>query len=941
MYEQAQNLNQVLLGAMDAYTGRTCFQIRRGRRYQEVSYRRFQALLFRLTNFFRQQGISRVALATDNCLEWMVAYVACMLAGGSVVPLRTSLAPGTLQFILKESGARLVVLQDPAHLEAIAASLRAEADERLPDLKGTLVVGGEGNLPPEATPMDAVLAKDMTPSPKELETIRSHAASVASQSLASIVYVVGQAGRPKGVVFDHARSLAAMRHMAEWFTFDEDDLAFTVRPWSEVPNLIASLHYFLSGVPNVVAPRDEPVGESLQQTTPTVMLATPHSYKRIYDEVMDKVSRMPESSQEVFRWALAKGEEYRAAGASVSPQLRQEYARADMTFFSQLRGQIGGRLRRLYATGASLPQEVADFFGAIGLPMLNVYSLIETGGFPAVSQSDARRAGSCGGVAPGFQIRIADDGEILVRGEPVMREYWRRPEETAQAFDQEGWLYSGDLGRFDADGYLHITGRKQHLMVLSTGYKITPAAIEAALNASPYVARAFVFGEAKPYVAALLLPDEAALAGHFEGEPVPPLDSPQIKGLFDRLIEGVNYRLDRWEQVKAYRLLERPGDGWEPAAAGRAEVAERYAGLIAAMYPVGVQMGGEAVTQVQIEPERLRELLEKESILDAWMADAGIEFLFELARDKGIDAPSMVNICDAAATIAQMESEEKPLSTALIVGDPARIARVLPASQIQLLHHDHIRRMRKVLITMAKIVDGLVLGYVVDKYGYVRGVHKLEVDLGQPASFLLGPQFRHHAAISRECDAVIFFVPSGGGQVRVFANGELVGRYANGDWSPDNVARVDRVVTELAEAKGYDLDLVRRVLRCAFFMSEENLGAIFLLGEANAIMARSDASEISPFAAFASADMANLSDRELINFAKQDGATVIDVQGLFRGCMVLLRPRADTQAEIGPGKGARHSSAAKMSAEASCLAITVSQDGPVTVYEDGRRVLSL
>jgi DNA integrity scanning protein DisA with diadenylate cyclase activity len=256
------------------------------------------------------------------------------------------------------------------------------------------------------------------------------------------------------------------------------------------------------------------------------------------------------------------------------------------------------------------------------------------------------------------------------------------------------------------------------------------------------------------------------------------------------------------------------------------------------------------------------------------------------------------------------------------------------------LHSDHIRRMRNILLTMAKIVDGVVLGFAIDKYGYVRGVHRLGEPPNEGSTFL-GPQFRHHAAISRQCDAVVFFVPTGGRQVRVFANGQLVGRYANGDWSPDSMLRVDKIVARLAEEKSYDLDLVRRVLRCAFKMSERNLGAIFIVGNADDILEHSDDSEISHFASIVSADMEELSDKELINFAKQDGATVIDVEGQFRGCMVLLRPDAETRAEIGPGKGARHSSAAKMSAEAECLAITVSHDGPITIYDSGRRVLSL
>jgi DNA integrity scanning protein DisA with diadenylate cyclase activity len=185
-------------------------------------------------------------------------------------------------------------------------------------------------------------------------------------------------------------------------------------------------------------------------------------------------------------------------------------------------------------------------------------------------------------------------------------------------------------------------------------------------------------------------------------------------------------------------------------------------------------------------------------------------------------------------------------------------------------------------------------------------------------------------------------VPAGGRQVRVFADGQLVGRYSNGNWSSESIPLIDEAVARLAEQKQYDLTLIRRVFRCAFRMSEENQGAIFLLGDANIILERSDPPAISTFAMIINAEVERLTDRELINFAKQDGATIIDIkQGKFRGCMVLLRPRADTQAEIGLGKGARHSSASKMSAEAECLAITVSQDGPITVYDRGQRILSL
>jgi len=943
MSEEMKSLNRCLLAAMNSYAEQACFQIKRGGHYQNVSYRRFQARVFRTIRFFRSQGIvqgERVAIVADNSLEWMVTYVACLLSGGVAVPLRSSLPPDTLRFILQDCGARLAILQEPRHLQNLIS-------HPLPSLNTILQV----NYPEE--PLEGIISMsaifaETSPPPDELESIRIHAENIPAHALATMHYVMSETGQLRGAMFDHGQAAAAMRNMAEWLKLDQDDLAFTITPWSEAASLAASLYYFLSGIPNALVESHETVADNMQLVSPTIMLSVPYGWEGFYEAFTAWLTDQPEANQEVIQWALAKGKEYHAAGPQASPELRQEYLRADMTFFNSFKGRIGGRLRRPYSTGSSLPEEVAGFFEAIGIPVLNLYSLVEAGGFPAVTQPSTYRFGSCGQVAPGYEIRIAADGEILIRGETVMRGYWQRPEETKKVIDDEGWFHSGDIGYFDKDGYLYITDRKRHLMVLSTGRKIAPAVIENALIANRFIAQAAVIGEGKPYVSAMIAPNLEALAEYFQddGEPVTTTGHPRVKALLEEVIGQVNQNLDRWEQIREYSLLEQPlsrdtGELTASMRISRHVVAERYAAQIEAMYPVTFHLEAENISQVQIEPGRLRELLEKETILDAWMADAGIEFLFELAHARQIDAPSMVHICDAAATIAQMENEEKPLSTALIVGDPARIARVLPPSQIQLLQTDYIRRMRKTLVTMAKMVDGLVLGYVVDKHGYVRGIHKLTVELDEPSNFLLGPQFRHHAAISRHCDAVVFFVPAGGRQVRVFADGQLIGRYSNGDWSPENMARVHEVIAQLATEKSYDPALVRRVLRCAFQMSEVNLGAIFILGNADMIMEHSDTSEINHFALIVSVPLEKLSDQELINFAKQDGATVIDIQGRFRGCMVLLRPDAETKAEIGPGKGARHSSAAKMSAELDCLAITVSHDGPITIYDSGRRVLSL
>jgi DNA integrity scanning protein DisA with diadenylate cyclase activity len=642
-----------------------------------------------------------------------------------------------------------------------------------------------------------------------------------------------------------------------------------------------------------------------------------------------------------------------------SDELYEEYVRADLTFFNQIRGLIGGRLRRFYSVGAPLPPEGAEFAEIVGLMPLNIYSLTEAGGFPAATRPGAARPGSCGQIAPGFQIQIAEDQEVLVKGQTVTRQYWRRAPEVEPALNPQGWLHTGDLGYLDEDGYLYLTGRKYASIALSSGRKIIPAAIENALMASPFITQAAVFGEGRLYVSALIVPNLKAIAAHIQQQQAGETSQPALAGLdspllfqahvalvINDVVQAVNSQLDGWEQIEQYTLLERPftgarGELTDSNKINRDVIAEQYSAQIEAMYPQTMQQVKKAVTQLQLAPERLRELLEKENILDAWLADAGIGFLFQLARRKQIDAISMVHLCDAAATIAQMKHETHALSTAFIVGDPVLIGHILPTSEIQLRDFTHIRRARQLVVTLAQMVDGILLGYVIDKYGYLRGVRKLDIPLAEPGNFLLGPQFRRHAFISQQCEAVIFFVPRGGRQVRVFADGQLIGRYANGNWLAESIPRIDETLTTLATQQKYDPVLLRRLLSCAFQMSEENLGAIFIVGEADLILKQSDPPEITPFATVIGDDLANLSDRELINFARQDGATVIDREGRFRSCMVLLRPKAETRADIGPGRGARHSSAAKISVEAQCLAITISQDGPITLYDRGQRLLSL
>lgn len=948
MTKNPKNLNQYLLRALDENSGKVCFKVKRDGKYRDVSFDEIRKLTLRLSLFLSNGGFapgSRVVILSENSHEWMAACIASLLSGGIVIPLGTNIKPDQLDQIMKDSSASLVFAQDAER----AADIGAMNGNRPAVVVMEKFEGGDSSWIPMASITKAALTED------SIGDLMSRANSLEPGSPAFIFYTAKETSIPRGSLYTHSRILRTLDLVSEWFTLDEFDLGFTTLGWSSFPSLAAALRYILSGTGNALAGGVETVFEDLQQTSPTVTMTSPFALENIYRRVMDELGQMPESRRKIFKWALALGRQYRSAESTASKELRERYTRADMVFFGRMRAILGGRLNRIYCSGAHLSRELAGFAEAIGLQPLNVYSVVEAGGFPAVSSPYARRSGSCGQVSPGYQIRISDDGEVLVRGETVTDSYWNPPDGALSLFDLDGWFRTGDLGRFDQDGYLYLTGHKESIFLLTRGHKIVPSRIENRLVDSPYITQALVFGEGKSYVSALIVPNYQSIGDSLYGIDTtgsngnPPLDSfnPAVKEIIDRTVSDVNDQLNVWERVEAYTLVDKPFSGYGSDSesierSNRAEILRKYSIYINAMYPEVEGVEKDEITLVQLDPDQLRDLLEKQDILTAWMDEAGIGFLLDLARSKGIDALSMVNICETATSIAQMQSEEKPVSTAFIVGDPTQISRVLPDSEILFHRYDHIRRMQQVVIALARIVDGVVLGYGIDKYGYLRRVHKLDIDTEGSENFLLGPQFRKHAAISDKCDAIVFYVPVGGRQVRVFSGGQMVARYSNGNWMAENFPHIEEVVERLAVKRKYDALLLRRIFRCAFLMSERNLGAIFVLGESDRILKKSDPPEISPFATISNTEIGKLTDGEIINFAKQDGATIIDsAEGKLKGCMVLLRPSAETRADIGIGKGARHSSASKMSAEAQCLAITVSQDGPITVYDSGERILTI
>ncbi|MEM1182049.1 MAG: AMP-binding protein, partial [Acidobacteriota bacterium] len=429
----ADAFNALVLEALDRFSGETCFRIWRNGRYRDVSYRHLRRQTLRLARALSELelGGQRVALWAANSPEWMVAYLAAQLAGSVVVPMRQSLPRRASLRQLRDSGARLLVLGTRGQAERLVGA-------ELPHLKHVLVIEESEEGAPAGVdwPFEVLHLSELVSERLETEARRrvlDSAREVDGDALAVISYTTTQTGEPLGAVFSQAQRGQAMATVGAWFTLHEDDLAFTALPWGYPPSLDVSLHYLLSGIANVLSQGRELMLEEFRQASPTVALTTPHALERAYEEIIDDyIRRLPDSTQEMFFWALGTSKKVLAAGADASPELRERYQRADRTFFSRIRGAFGGRFRRFLSTGAPLPRPLAESIQAVGLEPINLYSVTESGGFPSVNDARGRRLDACGDCAPGFEIKLEDGGQILVRGTTVMRGYWRQDEATSR-----------------------------------------------------------------------------------------------------------------------------------------------------------------------------------------------------------------------------------------------------------------------------------------------------------------------------------------------------------------------------------------------------------------------------------------------------------------------------------------------------------------------------
>jgi long-chain acyl-CoA synthetase len=535
----------------------------------------------------------RVAIASATRIEWIYADLAVLCAGGATTAVYPTTNSEDAAFILSDSGSRIVFAEDDAQI----AKVRERRDQ-LPDVTRVVTFDGaaDGDWVLGLSDLQALGARYLADHPTAVDDA---VAAVGPEHLATLIYTSGTTGRPKGVELPH-RCWTYIAAAAE--TLDlihDDDLQYLWLPLAHSFGKMLEAVQLQIGFATAVDGRVDTIVENLPVVRPTMMAGPPRIFEKVHGAVIQTVEAEGGIRLKLFRWAFGVGQEFwraRVEERNPGPVLRAQHALADRLVLSKVRARFGGRIRFFICGAAALSTDIAMWFGAAGLPVLEGYALSETGAGACVADLDRPTPGLVGRPLPGSEIRIADDGEILIRGPLVMRGYHNRPDATAEVLLPGGWLATGDVGELDAEGRLRVTDRKKDLIKTSGGKYIAPQSIEVLFKAvCPLASQIVVHGDGRNYATALISLDPDALARWSRAAGLQATDyatlvaDPAVREQVRSCIEELNGRLNRWETVKDFRFLDHDmsvetGEVTPSMKIKRKLIEARYQALLDSMY---------------------------------------------------------------------------------------------------------------------------------------------------------------------------------------------------------------------------------------------------------------------------------------------------------------------------------------------------------------------
>jgi long-chain acyl-CoA synthetase len=594
--DEPRTLSELFLKAAEAFKRTDALSYKRGGEWRHISSAEMIARAGNIALGLYSLGLKkgdRAAIISANSPEWTLTDVGCQFAGVVDVPVYTTLMPESVEYILKDSAARVFFIQN--------RDLYDHVREILPErsaLDRIVFFEFDDHAVDGAMTLTELEAAGKALAAEQPDLLSSLTSSTTPDDLATLIYTSGTTGEPKGVMLTQCNIVSNALDACAYHEFDPDDISISVLPLSHVFERTGMYVYIRNGMAVYFAESIEKIPDNLQEIRPTIFIGVPRIFEKVYARAKLKAAQAGGTKEKIFDWAIEIAKEYALVledGRSIPAMLTIKHKIADLLVYSKLREFFGGRLRFCITGGAALSDDIFLIFTGAGISILQGYGLTETSPVITSSYAEAKRLGTVGRPIRNTQVRIAPDGEIEARGPNIMRGYYHKDEATKDAFTDDGWFKTGDIGELDAHGYLRITDRKKELFKTSGGKYIAPTRIEQMIRSSRFVSQVVLVGSERKFPAALIVPNFEMLDSYAHHKGLPNMtpaefcENETINDLFRRQIERVTDGVAQFEKVKKFVLLktEMSVEGGEltpTLKVKRRVVDQKYRNLIDKMY---------------------------------------------------------------------------------------------------------------------------------------------------------------------------------------------------------------------------------------------------------------------------------------------------------------------------------------------------------------------
>jgi len=588
-----ETISQLFINTIRSYPKNNLLMSKKGGKYVSISSQDVWDRVRFLSLGLRSLGLQprdKLIILGENCPDWVMTDFAVLCAGATTVPIYPTLMPEQIKYIIDDSDAKVVVCSTRELWRKIQMVRK--------DLtKVTHAILFEDLAPEGVQTLASVIEKGETIAARGEDDFEKTALGIRPDELASIIYTSGTTGIPKGVMLTHANFVHNIKSLRAIVEFTNKDVILSFLPLSHVLERMCTFAFLYTGATIAYAESIETVGENLVEARPTIMVSVPRLFDKIYARVIDQVLAGSSLKKKIFFWAVRIGKKQGKAklgGDKVTGWLKFRYGLAHKLVFSKILAKTGGRVRFFVSGGAPLSKDIAEFFYAAGLTVIEGYGLTETSPVIACNTIEGVKFGTVGRPIPGVEVKIAPDGEILTRGPNLMKGYYKKEAETREAI-VDGWLHTGDIGILDDEGFLVITDRKKDLIVTAGGKNVAPQPIENLLKTNPYIVNAVVVGGNRKFISALIVPNFEKLEAYARAVNIPfssPTELVGHEGIQNFLLAEVNRStpdLAPYERVKKIVLLDRDfeieaGEITPTLKVRRSIVEQKYKGLIDMLY---------------------------------------------------------------------------------------------------------------------------------------------------------------------------------------------------------------------------------------------------------------------------------------------------------------------------------------------------------------------